>query len=159
MARAYLDDFTIEDLSPPLRALVHIMALGHYEGKDSHHPEIRAMFTREAMLASEWYRERLAIKQERDVALWQRHVRSLTDFLSRTGHREEAERLGISDRLRHARSELERVNSADYLTSLVGTIGADPVQRPARDPASGLGSPAAALQSVHPELVLANPQG
>jgi hypothetical protein len=159
VALAYFEDGTIDDLCPPLRALVHIMAHGHYGGKDAHHAEIRAMFTREAMLASEWYRERLAIKQERDVALWQRHVRSLTDFLSRAGHREEAERLGIADRRRHARAELERVRGAEYLTSLVGTIGADPVHRPPRDSASGLGRPAAALQSVHSELVSATLPG
>ena len=35
------------------------------------------LFTREAMLASDWYRERLAVKQERDVALWKRHVAAL----------------------------------------------------------------------------------
>ncbi len=132
VAEAYFADGTIEDACPPLAALLHIMAHGHYEGKDAHHPGIRALFTRESLLASDWYRERLAIKQERDVALWQRHVRSLTDFLARAGHREEAERLGIASRLEHARAELERVSTADYPASLVGTIGADPIHRPLR---------------------------
>jgi hypothetical protein len=95
-----------------------------------HHPEIRALFTRESLLASDWYRERLAIKQKRDVALWQRHVRSLTGFLARAGHRDEAERLGIAGRLAHARAELERVTAPAYVESLIGTIGADPVHRP-----------------------------
>ena len=81
---------------PPLRALIHIMAHGQFEGQDAHHPEIRALFTREALLASDWYQERLTIKQQRDVALWERHVRSLTEFLARAGHRDEAERLGIA---------------------------------------------------------------
>jgi hypothetical protein len=130
VARQYFEDATIEDACPPLRALLHIMAYGQYEGKDAHHPEIRALFTREALLASEWYRERLVIKQKRDVALWQRHVRSLTSFLARAGHRDEAERLGIAGRLAHARAELERVTAPGYVESLVGTIGADPVHRP-----------------------------
>jgi hypothetical protein len=132
VAEAYFADGTIEDACPPLRALLHIMADGHYEGKDAHHPEIRALFTREALLVSDWYRERLTIRRQRDIALWERHVRSLTDFLSRAGHREEAERLGIAARLAHARAELERVGSAAYLTTLVGTIGADPVHRQLR---------------------------
>ena len=132
VAKAYFDDGTIDDACPPLAALLHIMAYGHFEGKDVHHPGIRALFTRESLLASDWYRERLAIKQERDVALWQRHVRSLTDFLSRAGHREEAERLGIARRLEHARSELARVGAPDYLAALTGTIGADPVHRALR---------------------------
>lgn len=132
MASAYFADGTIEDACPPLKALLHIMAHGHYEGKDAHHPEIRARFTREALLASDWYHERLAIKQQRDVALWERHARSLTEFLARAGHRDEAKRLGIAARLEHARGELERVSAPEYLTALAGTIGADPIHRPVR---------------------------
>jgi hypothetical protein len=129
VAEAYFADGTIEDACPPIKALLHIMARGHYEGKDAHHPAIRAMFTREALLASGWYQERLVTKQQRDVALWERHTRSLTEFLASPGHREEAERLGIAERLEHARAELERVSAPQYLTALVGTIGADGVHR------------------------------
>jgi hypothetical protein len=105
------------------------MAHGHYQGKDVNHPEIRAMFTREALLASDWYKERLRVKQSRDVSLWQRHVQSLSEFMSLASHRDEAERLGIGERLAHARAELERVSSATYLDELEGTIGADPIAR------------------------------
>ncbi|HEX6105867.1 MAG TPA: hypothetical protein VFZ26_09800, partial [Gemmatimonadales bacterium] len=113
VALAYFEDGTIDDLCPPLQALVHIMAHGHYEGKDAAAPEIRTMFTREAMLASDWYRERLTVKQQRDVALWERHVRSLGEFLASPGHRDEARRLGVPARLEHARAELERVRAPE----------------------------------------------
>ena len=132
VAEAYFTDGTIEDLCPPLNALLHIMAFGNYEGKDANHPEIRALFTREALLASDWYHERLAIKQHRDVTLWERHARSLTDFLARTGHQDEAQRLGIAQRLERVRGELERLSSPEYRRSLAGTIGADPIHRPHR---------------------------
>ncbi len=131
VAEAYFADGTIADACPPLKALLHIMARGHYEGRDVSDPAIRALFSREALLASDWYQERLVIKQARDVKLWERHARSLTEFLARVGHREEAERLGIAERLEHARAELERVRIPEYLQSLVGTIGADPIHRPA----------------------------
>jgi phosphoenolpyruvate carboxykinase (diphosphate) len=143
VAEAYFADGAIEDACPPLKALLHIMAYGHFEGKDAHHPDIRALFTREALLTSDWYRERLRVKQERDVALWGRHVRNLTEFLARAGHREEAERLGVAERLRRATAQLARVSDPGYPESLVGTIGADPIHRsragrtveePARDP-------------------------
>jgi hypothetical protein len=130
VAEAYFADGTIEDACPPIRALLHIMAHGHFEGKDAHDPDIRALFTREALLASGWYQERLATKQQREVALWVRHTRSLSEFLAQAGHREEASRLGIAERLEHARAELERVGSREYLATLVGTLGADPVHRP-----------------------------
>jgi len=132
VAAAYFEDGTIEDACPPLRALIHIMANGSFEGKDASHPEIRALFTREALLASDWYHERLVVKQQRDVALWQRHTRSLSEFLSRAGHRDEARRLGIPALLEHARAELDLVSAREYLTALVGTIGADPVHRSPR---------------------------
>jgi hypothetical protein len=132
VAEAYFTDGTIEDACPPLRALLHIMARGHFEGKDAAHPDVRALFTREALLASDWYHQRLVVKQQRDVSLWTRHVRSLTEFLARAGHRDEAGRLGIAGRLEHARAELERVSSHKYPAALVGTIGADPIHRPPR---------------------------
>jgi hypothetical protein len=127
VALAYFADGSVEDACPPLRALLHIMAHGHCEGKDVHHPDIRALFTREALLESDWYKERLAIKQARDVALWERHVKTLTEFLSLASHSDEAERLGIGERLSRARDELERVSSSEYLEELHGTIGADPI--------------------------------
>jgi hypothetical protein len=144
VAAAYFEDGTIDDACPPLQALLHIMAHGDFEGKDAAHPGIRALFTRENMLTSDWYHERLAIKQRRDIALWERHVRSLADFLASPGHRDEAQRLGIPARHEHARAELERVRAPEYLRALVGTIGADPVHRPVRGRPSRSGAEPAA---------------
>ncbi|AGA33021.1 hypothetical protein TVNIR_1350 [Thioalkalivibrio nitratireducens DSM 14787] len=127
VARRYLEDGCLDDACPPLKALLHIMAEGHYQGRDAHHPEIRAMFTRDYLLASDWYRERLEVKQGRDAALWQRHADNLQHFLELESHADEAERLDIADRLRSARAKLAEVRSAAYLESLVGTIGADPL--------------------------------
>jgi hypothetical protein len=154
VAEAYFADGTVDDLCPPLKALLHIMAYGSYEGKDAHHPEFRALFTRDALLASDWYRERLAIKQQRDVALWERHARSLSEFLARAGHQEEAKRLGIAARLEHARGELERVSAPQYRSSLVGTIGADPVHRPSREIWEGIQESAKTRRVSRPEDAL-----
>jgi hypothetical protein len=129
VAEAYFADGSVDDACPPLRALLHIMARGDFEGKDAHHPEVRALFTRESLLSSDWYKDRLRTKQERDVELWRRHVRSLSDFLAQPSHSDEAARLGIAQRLALAKAELERVSSPSYLASLEGTIGADPVNR------------------------------
>jgi hypothetical protein len=106
------------------------MATGKYSGMDVHHPDIRAMFTREHLLTSDWYQERLEIKQQRDMALWQRHVDSLQHYLEDSDYQDEAERLGISDRLEMAQHKLERVRQPEYLASLVGTLGADPLTPP-----------------------------
>src|SRR5262249_3221626 len=94
VAENYFADKSIELACPPLRALLYIMHSGYYEGKDLHHPKVRSLFTREAMLASDWYKERLAAKQTIDCALWTRHVTYLEGFLAKTNYSDEAIRLG-----------------------------------------------------------------
>ena len=128
VALQYLEDGSIEDACPPLQALLLIMATGKYMGMDAHNPEFRAMFTRENLLESDWYRERLEIKQQRDTALWERHVDTLQNFLDDADYADEAERLGIPGRLEFALRQLEAVKHPDYLTGLVGTLGADPLK-------------------------------
>jgi hypothetical protein len=125
----YFKDGNIHEACPPLQALLHIMAYGEWQGQGLDNPELRQLFTREALLASDWYKERLHVKQQRDVALWQRHVATLREFSSRGEYKKESERLGIAARLEHAKAELERVSSEEYVQDLVGTIGADPICR------------------------------
>ncbi len=126
-AKLYFEDGIIEDACPPLKAVLHVMAHGHYNRKSIKDPEIRALFTRESLLSSKWYNDRLLKKQSIDIALWTRHVQYLEEFMSRPGYDVEALRLNISSRLAAAKHELERVRSEAYVRSLVGTIGADAI--------------------------------
>lgn len=123
----YFKDGTIKYACPLLEIILHIMAYGHYNGKSIHDPNIRAMFTRESLLKSDWYKQRLATKQKRDVALSMRKIKALEEFMNRPGYAMEAERLDIHRRLREAQEELTRVSSMEYLEDLEGTIGADPI--------------------------------
>jgi len=126
VAASYFEDGSVDAACPPLRALLEIMAHGSCRGLGAGHPEIRGMFTRESLLASDWYAERLRTKQQRDIALWQRHVRALEEF--RAAEREFPPRDDIDyenrDALAHA--QLARVSSPAYFDELIGTIGADP---------------------------------
>ncbi len=79
------------------------------------------------MLASDWYKKRLETQQQRDMALWQRHVKTLTEFIEQPEFAKDAEKLDITSRLEKAKSELERVSSPEYLADLVGQSGADPM--------------------------------
>jgi len=126
VAMNYFEDGSVEAACPPLRALLHIMAHGSYEGRGVDHPEIRGMFSRDALLASDWYRKRLYVKQARDIALWTRHVRSLEDFAAARQELLAQDNIGLEGRLSFAREQLTRVSSAAYIEGLVGTIGADP---------------------------------
>jgi hypothetical protein len=126
VATNYFEDGSVEAACPPLKALLHIMACGTYEGMGIDDPRIRAMFTRESLLASDWYRERLQTKQARDIALWQRHVESLEAFRSANEDGARPDALNLEDRLSAARTQLARVSAGAYLEELAGTIGADP---------------------------------
>jgi len=122
VARGYFEDGSIEGACPPLKALLHIMANGHYEGLSVEHPRIRALFNREALLQSPWYHERLITKQAKDVALWTRHGQALER--AATLNHQWPDDLGARREL--VARELARVSSEQYLDELVGTIGADP---------------------------------
>ncbi len=126
VALNYFEDGGVEAACPPLKALLHIMAYGEYEGKNLLHPEIRALFTREALLASDWYQARLDAKVAVDKALWDRHVEYLEGFLAKPNYQTELRRLRINERLANARTVRDHVNSPLYREGLVGMIGTDP---------------------------------
>jgi hypothetical protein len=126
VAMNYFEDGSVEAACPPLRALLEIMAHGSYFGMGVEHPEIRGMFAREALLASDWYQERLRVKQERDIALWHRHVRALEEFRLAEQEFPPRDDIDFESRYALARAQLTRVSSRTYLEELVGTIGADP---------------------------------
>jgi hypothetical protein len=124
----YFDDGSIKQACPPLQALLHIMLQDNWEGKNLDTTEFRALFTRENLLASGWYSARLAAKQKVDQRLWKRHVDYLNHFLRKPSHEDVAEALKIGERLTRARRVLEQVESPEYLQSLRGTLGAEPVE-------------------------------
>lgn len=137
VALHYFNDGSIEMACPPLKALLHIMAHGQFERCDVGHVKVRSLFTRENMLASEWYADRLRAKQRVDARLWQRHVSYLTRFITKPHYAEEAARLGIEDKLHEARNNLKRINSPAYLDELRGTLGANPLPAEVRQRPQG----------------------
>ncbi|NNM66439.1 MAG: hypothetical protein HKM06_00355 [Spirochaetales bacterium] len=129
VALDYFEDHSVESAIPPLQALLHIMAYGSWNGKDAQHPEVRALFDRENVLKSAWYKERLETYRQRQLSLQESHKVYLKHFLSSARHHEEAKRLEIHNRLNEVEVQIEKLQRADYLESLVGTIGADPLYR------------------------------
>lgn len=125
VARTYFEDGSVDAACPPLKALLHIMAHGAFEGKDVTHPDVRRLFTREHILASDWYTRRLCVKQDRDIALWKRHIASLEAIRSNRGSIQFWKQQG-EQRLSIAREQLNRVSAPAYFAELHGTIGADP---------------------------------
>lgn len=125
VASRYFNDGSIDEACPPLRALLSIMLDGEFEGKTVHDPEIRQLFTREHLLSSDWYQQRLANRQQRDIDLWSRHATYVRRFIDNPHNESVVEQMQLNDRHNVARRHLEEAQAADYLQSLVGTIGTD----------------------------------
>ena len=129
VALGYFEDGSIDDACPPLQALLHIMAHGHYQGKGVDDPAVRAMFSRDYLLQSDWYRERLRIKQQRDVRLWNQHSEYLRVQKQNLDEDEVQRHASIDKRLAEAERMIGIVSSSDYLQRLEGTLGADWIHR------------------------------
>ena len=85
------------------------------------------MFSRDYLLASDWYRQRLAVKQQRDIALWQSHLDYLQQFLrDNVNNAVPISNLQLAERYRLAQHKLQELQDPAYLQSLFGTLGADP---------------------------------
>jgi hypothetical protein len=126
VARAWLSDGSIDEACPPLAALIRLMA----EDPQTAPPvdtSLRQGFTREHLLASDWYHQRLLAKQRKDGELWERHVQYLERFIARASHRDVAARMKLAERLKTAQQHLAESRRPEYVDRLRGTIGAQPM--------------------------------
>ncbi|WP_227625974.1 hypothetical protein [Geofilum rubicundum] len=125
VAESYFKDGSIEGACPPLKAILHIMAYGNFEGKTLDDPEVRKLFDRDDMLKSDWYHDRLFNKQMGDIELWQRHLRFLKEYMVKWPDLDEAFVRSIRDKIKMAEDNIRHFESAEYLKSLEGYIGLD----------------------------------
>ncbi|PCH67316.1 MAG: hypothetical protein COC06_11440 [Bacteroidales bacterium] len=125
----YFKDNSVEAAIPPLQILLSIMAYGQYEGKEISDPELRKQFDRELVINSSWYKARLKNKQQIDINFYKKQITYLESFMANKINAEWNDELSLEERLSKAKKELENVKSEEYVQSLVGTIGADPLFR------------------------------
>lgn len=128
VAESYFSDGTITLACPPLKALLEIMAYGKTaEGYGLDSPELRAQFSRDSVLASEWYAARLDAKQQCDENRLKQAVASLYQFIDAPDNAEVVSRLGLLERRAQVQAERVRAGGADYRAGLVGTLGVQPL--------------------------------
>ncbi|HEU5081437.1 MAG TPA: hypothetical protein VFT72_19650 [Opitutaceae bacterium] len=127
VAESYFADGCIDGACPPLKALLHIMAHGHYEGNGLDSPKVRGLFDRAALVKTEWYLARLQAKQRVDIALAKRNVEYLEAFLDRPTNADTIARLALKDRLTRAKATLESVQAPAHLKRLNGSLGVQPL--------------------------------
>ncbi|HLU70523.1 MAG TPA: hypothetical protein VKZ88_07110, partial [Fibrobacteria bacterium] len=123
----YFEDGSVEAACPPLKALLHVMAYGQYEGMTLASKALRALFSTDNILQSDWYRARLERQKQHDIAEWSARVDYLRAFIARPHNRKPATALKLSERLAVAEKRLADAKKPGYLKSLVGTIGLDAV--------------------------------
>jgi len=132
VAEAYIQDGSVEMACPPLKALLHIMATGSYEGMTISDPKFRALFTRDAVVKSNWYKERLTAFRDRETERLARAVTSMEKYLVKTQQegnwkgQEIAKHLKLAERLASTKESLKRAQTPAYLESLQGSMGVDP---------------------------------
>jgi hypothetical protein len=128
VARAYFDDGTISLAIPPLRALLEVMADGvTAEGWTIHSPQFREMFTRDSILAADWYAQRLDAKQAAASTRADAGLAAIELFVSTPGNEEPAARLGMAERVPANQAEAERLASTQFREQLIGTVGGTPL--------------------------------
>jgi phosphoenolpyruvate carboxykinase (diphosphate) len=125
VALRYFEDGSVEAAIPPLKILLHIMAYGNFEGKDLSNPELRKQFGRNYVLQTEWYSNRLNLKQEKDSAFLKNQIQYIENFKANPINQLLIEKMQIKQRLEKAKRRLQYVESQEYTRDLIGTIGAD----------------------------------
>ena len=124
VAKAYFDDGTVSLAVPPIRALLEIMVNGVCsEGWTLDDPELREMFTRESVLASDWYAERIDAKQAEAVRRTERGIAHLEQFMADPRNASACEEIDVQARLDQVRKFHDRAVTAEYRQQLVGTLG------------------------------------
>lgn len=122
-AITFFDDNVLETAIPPLQALLHIMAYGNFNGKGLSDPEVRSLFTRDYVLNSKWYKNRLILQQKSDVAHWEKTINYIIEFGNKKINQTIIDEIGLDKKLQYSREQLAFVKSPKYLDSLIGTIG------------------------------------
>jgi len=125
VALSYFEDGSVEAAIPPLKILLHVMAFGNFEGKSITDSDLRKMFSREYVLQSDWYIERLKNKQTQDIALLQQKIDYAQAFMNKTINKSVVKKINLTERLQRAGLQLAYLNSEKYYNSLIGTIGLD----------------------------------
>jgi hypothetical protein len=123
----YFEDGSIEDAIPPIKALLHIMAYGSYNGFTIDSAEVRDLFRKETILKSDWYAERLRNKQAIDARLIEKKIANLEDFIANPINASVINGFKYEERLKTARETLAYYRSGAYPEALTGTIGAEAI--------------------------------
>ncbi len=129
VALSYFEDGSVESAIPPLKVLLHVMAYGHYQGKEINDHELRKMFDRENLVKSSWYKDRLKLKQQVSLRTIKEQLDYTENFIDNPNNAEIVRKMNLVARLEAAKLRLLYIQSDKFIEDIEGTIGADPLMR------------------------------
>jgi hypothetical protein len=130
VAKDYIEDGSADAAAiPPVRAILHVMAEGHFEGRKLEDPAIRRLFDRDYVLSSDWYKARLVAYREKEKAYLERSLAYVEKFLAERAVAGSLQESRARSEIPRIRERLAVVDSPDYLDRITGTIGLDPLFR------------------------------
>jgi hypothetical protein len=88
----------------------------------------------ENLLASDWYRQRLQVKRERDLALWTRSLNELVHFKQNRRNADESRHLDLDARIDYAQARLDALAEPESWREFIGTLCSDPLAPVAESP-------------------------
>jgi hypothetical protein len=124
-AARFIRDGSVEIACEPIKALIYIMAEGEYHKDDNttwtrDSEEFRRLFTKEALLSSDWYQRRLDSQVVVDRHLLDRIEAAYDIALYTVDENARAQFTHGKEWINRRRSQIEQVN---YIDSLKGRIG------------------------------------
>ena len=129
VARDYIEDGSIEAAIPPLAAILHVMAEGSWNGKGLDNPDLRRLFDRDYVLGSDWYAARLGAYVVSERQRLSNGIAYLEEFLESPAGRDERELARARRHLQSARDRMVTTSKPEYVATLSGSIGLDPLYR------------------------------
>jgi hypothetical protein len=124
-AAIFFEDGSIAKACPPIKALLHIMAKGDYNGMTMVSDEFRAMFYPENILASDWYIKRLRVSKEITLNRYKRCLDYMLSFGVSHANSPILNSIGLDKAIKETRSTIDQLSEATEDNLGFGTIGAD----------------------------------
>jgi hypothetical protein len=131
IATEYFADGSVEYAAKPIKALLHIMKDGYYDDPESGQKwkrdteAFRKLFSKEAILESDWYNERLKTAQFVEVHTLKNRLEYLENLEQNPDSARQSQdgNIEIATLIAAVQENLEAVSAANYIDSLRGTPG------------------------------------
>lgn len=120
-ALLYFQDGSAELAIPPLKALLHLMMDGQWNGYTRQSAEFRSLFGRQAILESDWYQRRLHQQADVESSLCRRQLNAIQQFLSAHPNLRPAQRCEMQARRDKAEANLANLATSASRASVLGT--------------------------------------